>query len=59
MDDHEKHNPGEPEFGEGHGGAHNPGEQQFGGEDETTDPAEPGEGAQDADDASERAEGHS
>ena len=59
MDDHDKHNPGEPEFGDSQGGAHNPGEQQFGEDAETTDPAESGDGAQDADDAAERAEGHS
>ena len=39
--DDEKHNPGEPEFGEGHDpdAAHNPGEPQFGSDsdDEPTD----------------------
>ena len=40
-DDHqdEKHNPGEPEFGEHAGDApHNPGEPQFGEQDEPTAP---------------------
>lgn len=49
MSDDEKHNPGEPEFGEGHDEdkPHNPGEPTFG-EDEPTD----------ADEAAEAAEGH-
>ena len=52
MSDHEhdeKHNPGEPEFGEGHDedAPHNPGEPTFG-DDEPTD----------ADSAAESAEGH-
>ena len=51
MSDHEdeKHNPGEPEFGEGHDDdkPHNPGEPTFG-DDEPTD----------ADEAAEAAEGH-
>ena len=48
--EHEKHNPGEPEFGEGHDEdkPHNPGEPTFG-DDEPTD----------ADEAAEIAEGHS
>ncbi len=29
MDDERRHNPGEPQFGEGHGGEHNPGEPSF------------------------------
>ena len=50
--EHEQHNPGEPEFGEGHDpdAAHNPGEPQFGfdSDDEPTD----------ADEAADVAEGH-
>jgi len=45
------HNPGEPTFGEGHGGEHNPGEPQFG-------EADQGE-AGDAAEAADNAEGHS
>jgi hypothetical protein len=44
------HNPGEPEFGDGHGGEHNPGEPDFG-DDVAAENA--------ADEVAERAEGHS
>jgi len=52
--DHEgdaPHNPGEPQFGEGHGGEHNPGEPQFGDDEEGH--------ASDAGEAADNAEGHS
>ncbi len=50
------HNPGEPQFGDGHGGEHNPGEFEFG----ESDDAE-GSGGEHgaADDVADRAEGHS
>jgi hypothetical protein len=53
MSETEKHNPGEPEFGEGHDEdlPHNPGEPTFG-DDEASEPS-------DADEAAENAEGHS
>jgi hypothetical protein len=44
MEDHPKHNPGEPEFGEhDKDAAHNPGEPQFGGEQESTEGDSPAE----------------
>ena len=44
--EHGEHNPGEPQFGEGHGGEHNPGEPKFP-EDAKSDhePADAGEAA--------------
>jgi hypothetical protein len=55
MSDDPKHNPGEPEFGDGHGGKHNPGEPEFGSQAEHDHDGEPA----DADEAAEIAEGHS
>ena len=55
MSDDAEHNPGEPEFGEGHGGRHNAGEPEFGPSDEHDHEHEPA----DADEAAEVAEGHS
>ncbi len=57
MSEHEHdqpHNPGEPTFGEGHGGEHNPGEPEFG-EQELDRDDEHGM----ADEVADRAEGHS
>ena len=68
MSDDPKHNPGEPQFGEGHGGEHNPGEPRFGEEafgdseldrDDTHAVEELGDEPADADEAAEIAEGHS
>ena len=59
MDDERKHNPGEPTFGDGHGGEHNPGEPEFGeqglGDAEVETDDEHGI----ADQVADRAEGHS
>lgn len=68
MDDERRHNPGEPTFGEGHGGEHNPGEPSFGEEefgdteldrDDTHGTPDMAEDVNDAVEAAERPEGHS
>ena len=60
MEDERRHNPGEPKFGEGHGGEHNPGEPTFGEQEQGGDDLE-GQGGEHgaADDVADAAEGHS
>ncbi len=59
MDDERRHNPGEPTFGEGHGGEHNPGEPTFGEEELGDTEVETDDEHGIADVVADRAEGHS